>query len=625
MAHIRTWADIEARAKADGFDKAEDWLTPAELKLRDAAVAGEVCNLAWELPPELAEGEEPNPERQIRADVLRYLILGGCDDYRTDDAGVMLAGAHVTGTLDVSQTVAREPIRIMITRFGREVRAEDARMQSLALVDCHLAGVFARNLSSASDLTLRGSISQEPIDLSSAEISGALLCDDTKLRSDSGPVLRASRIKTKNYASFRNVQAAGSIGLQGAAIGGSLFFENADLGGDDRLSLDGQGIHVNENIILTNARSRGEVSLDDGNVGQSLVLIQAEFAGNWQRAISAVSLAVRGDINMQRLRVDGLVDVSSCTIKGRLIVIDTRFGHDDNAVFKAKNTTISEDFVWRPLVPPGGPILLTNAHASVLEDDPNSWPGPAGGDLSGFTFNLLINAPTKASIRKDWLSRFWKGQQSFSPVPYTQFAKILREMGHDPDARELLMERDRLLGIHERTQRVTDQNGRPLLGPLALVKGAVASKDAVIDLLFRVVAGSGYRPSRSVFTLATLIAITWAIAWMAFEKGDFAPNSDVIQTSPEWVELAETAENPARAWSAGTEAGRDWETFNSFAYALDVVVPIVDFGQTEAWAPSTSRGPWGWHLWWLKWLMTGLGWIVTAIGAAAITGIIRRD
>ncbi|MFV1593971.1 hypothetical protein VWZ88_15560 [Phaeobacter sp. JH20_36] len=55
------------------------------------------------------------------------------------------------------------------------------------------------------------------------------------------------------------------------------------------------------------------------------------------------------------------------------------------------------------------------------------------------------------------------------------------------------------------------------------------------------------------------------------------------------------------------------------------MVPIIDFGQTEAWAPSTTRGPAGVILWWARWAFTLAGWIVTALGAAALTGIIRRE
>ena len=61
------------------------------------------------------------------------------------------------------------------------------------------------------------------------------------------------------------------------------------------------------------------------------------------------------------------------------------------------------------------------------------------------------------------------------------------------------------------------------------------------------------------------------------------------------------------------------------ALVRDLVVPIVSLGQEAAWAPSTTRGPWGWWLWGARWWLISLGWIVTAIGAAAVTGVIRRD
>jgi hypothetical protein len=55
------------------------------------------------------------------------------------------------------------------------------------------------------------------------------------------------------------------------------------------------------------------------------------------------------------------------------------------------------------------------------------------------------------------------------------------------------------------------------------------------------------------------------------------------------------------------------------------MISTVMIGQGEAWVPSTMRGPWGCILWWARWALIVLGWIVTAVGAAAITGIIRRE
>ncbi|WP_284163621.1 hypothetical protein [Frigidibacter sp. SD6-1] len=82
--------------------------------------------------------------------------------------------------------------------------------------------------------------------------------------------------------------------------------------------------------------------------------------------------------------------------------------------------------------------------------------------------------------------------------------------------------------------------------------------------------------------------------------------------------------NPAATWANDPALGMDWDSFNSVGYGLDLVVPILNLGQTEAWAPSKDRGWWGWGLWWGRWVFQAAGWIVTALGAAAITGIIQR-
>lgn len=68
---------------------------------------------------------------------------------------------------------------------------------------------------------------------------------------------------------------------------------------------------------------------------------------------------------------------------------------------------------------------------------------------------------------------------------------------------------------------------------------------------------------------------------------------------------------------------RGWESFSSVIYAVYVMIPIVDFGQTEAWTPSSNRGRWGKTLFYLRWAALSLGWLVTALAVAALTGIMQ--
>jgi len=142
----------------------------------------------------------------------------------------------------------------------------------------------------------------------------------------------------------------------------------------------------------------------------------------------------------------------------------------------------------------------------------------------------------------------------------------------------------------------------------------------------RLTIGYGYRPARAV-GLALILIVGLGLFFRAvWQAGDMAPNAAPILVSSGWISATKThPENPAEFWSTAGQAGQDWETFSGFAYAADLVIPIVNLGQESAWAPSTSRSPLGRIGWWLRWFAIGLGWVVTALGAAAITGVIRKD
>ena len=143
------------------------------------------------------------------------------------------------------------------------------------------------------------------------------------------------------------------------------------------------------------------------------------------------------------------------------------------------------------------------------------------------------------------------------------------------------------------------------------------------DRLSRWTIGYGFAPQRSLYVLAALIGVASGLALLAWQAGDFAPGSDVIVLSDGWQSVRGAA-NPAGEWSADTALGGDWEGFSALAYGFDLVVPLIEIGQTASWVPSTERGPWGAVLWWARWVLTVLGWAVTALGAAAVTGIVQR-
>ena len=140
----------------------------------------------------------------------------------------------------------------------------------------------------------------------------------------------------------------------------------------------------------------------------------------------------------------------------------------------------------------------------------------------------------------------------------------------------------------------------------------------------RHLAGYGYAPERAIYWALGLIGGATLLYCLAWQAGVMVPNSDVILTSQDWTTAMGANWNaPSEAWGKLPPAIH-YETFYSLPYAFETFVPLVDLGQESAWSASTVTS-FGILVRWLTFALQIIGWIITALGAAAITGIIRRD
>ncbi|MEQ6201421.1 hypothetical protein ABMC88_00075 [Sulfitobacter sp. HNIBRBA2951] len=370
-----------------------------------------------------------------------------------------------------------------------------------------------------------------------------------------------------------------------------------------------------------------------GGIHSSGMILSAN-AG--KQALRAKNLTVTGAADLEGCSIFGTTDFTGAKITGDLSCKRATFNNKDGDAFIARRMQVAQSFIWRKDATATGKVILDGAHAAELDDNPQHWPDAAHLSLDGFTYDRIAEYTDYNPARKDWLHNGSHTDGKFFPQPYSQYAKFLRDTGHDSEARKVLLTRETLVRDHERSE----------LNGFNLVKRTAG------DWLQKVVVGYGHDPFRSIWWLFGLIFIATIPACFAWNEGSFAPNSGPVLVSQGWTNLHTEAPNPAKIWSGdmvpkgwtpegvdttdwdetqladawkNSAPGRDWETFNSVAYAADIVIPLINFGQTETWAPSTTRGWWGWHLWWMRWGFTVFGWIVTALGAAAITGIIRRE
>ena len=204
--------------------------------------------------------------------------------------------------------------------------------------------------------------------------------------------------------------------------------------------------------------------------------------------------------------------------------------------------------------PPAGAVHLANAQVGVLNDDPAVWPPLFTRD--GFTYDRIAE-PGPVAARIAWLAREAAG---YRPGPYEQLAAVYRRQGLDGEARRVLLAKQRA------RRRTLPRAARPW--------GFV--QDAAV--------GYGYRPERALGWLAALL-ITGVVV--------FGLHHPV---------------------PAGTDKA---PPFNPLIYSLDLLLPVINFGQGRAYVATGGYQ-------WIAYLLTAAGWILATTIAAGLARAVNR-
>jgi len=278
------------------------------------------------------------------------------------------------------------------------------------------------------------------------------------------------------------------------------------------------------------------------------------------------------------------VSLSGAEIGGQLDCEGGRFENAKGIALNMQRLKVTGGVIWRGVTVASGAVDFTAAHVGDLVDDLSSWPERGRVILDGFSYDRITGAFTDARHRLEWLARgtVWKGE--FFPQPYVQLARVLREMGHEAGARDVLTEQGRLIRFHARKRARVVPNGDIGVALRSTFVDGLNLLRWLWDQLQRWLIGYGHKPKRAFLALIVLFAIAAFTAQATWREGSFAPNSDVILVSQGWVALANDPgqPNPAVAWSGKGAPGMDWESFNAYGYAADVVIPVLALGQTTA-------------------------------------------
>jgi hypothetical protein len=238
---------------------------------------------------------------------------------------------------------------------------------------------------------------------------------------------------------------------------------------------------------------------------------------------------------------------------------------------------------------PRGRLTLRQMRCSSLDDNESLWQAAGGIDLDAFRYDSLtrpIELVDDATVvrRLRWLRQ--AERDVYRPGPYDQLAVMLRAAGNEEHADTVLIEKQvRRYSALSRGFRV--------LGPLVVCW----------SWLQRWMVGYGYRPSRALAWLALLLAI--GTVWF----GSYPTHC---------VPIAGDPANFARYHFCPMTNQDDHLVWNPFLFTLDLLIPIVDFGNKNRWAMTGVSQ-------WFASALIAAGWILATTVAAGVTRMLRRQ
>ncbi|MFI6863714.1 membrane-associated oxidoreductase [Streptomyces sp. NPDC050421] len=434
---------------------------------------------------------------------------------------------------------------------------EDGEVAALRVIGARITGVLNLRFAAVPcAVTLSGCRFEQAPHLYGAQMRQLNLSDSVL------PGLSAATLRVDGVLRITGCRIPGPVQLGGSKITQALFGDRARIG----VNADGSTafnqkpvLQLNHTVIeddlwLPGLVVHGEFGLNGATVSGQVRLDDAELTHPGGTALQAETLTAGSDLHAMRIRIQGTANVRGMHIPGQLNLSYARLSNPGGTALRASSCTIGE-FWLRAAAPVQGSVNLRRTQIDLIHAEPAVWPRDVR--LDGLSYTALLPS-LPAAQRLPLLERERDG---YTPYAYEQLTSSYRRIGDDGAARTVLLAK-------QRRHRGTLPRYARLWGYL---------QDATV--------GYGYRPVRAAAWLLSLLLL----GTLAYSLHAPVP--------------LKADEHPP---------------FNALFYTLDLLLPLVDFGQEKAFDPQ------GWYQW-LSYGLIVLGWLLATTIAAGITRSVSRQ
>lgn len=564
-------------------------------------------------------------ERVIHADKLAWLLADPEAKKLIPSKGLKIFSFKIDGRLNLSDIDIDKPLTFYGCYFLNNIYLSRAKVLEISFFNTHVKSIIANNIQVKYSLKLcqahltetneiiEGIPQQNSLEddlrfqasnivlLKNAIIGNNLCCDGGHFYGGQKESINAERAIIKGSVFMRyGFQAEKPVNLIAINIKGDIdcrdgHFKNLS---EERYALILESINVQGNAWLSNGfKALGGVSLLGSKIGKELLCLKAEF------------LCINSD--------DTEAIKASKTTKNALLADNIQVESDVwlSPDFQAKGSVsfdsavIKNCFNMDSIINPENMELdLSFAKIHILRDSEKSWPNEGKLHLYGLVYDLFNQeAPTEESkVNKttpiDSKSRLkWirlQPKNPFSSQSYAQLATVLKSMGSVSDATEVLIAQQRDYREYGKLNEI----------------------DKFWNRIFGFSIRYGYRTSRTLIPLLFL--------WI-FGSGIFCYgySQELITPSRNNHSVTSFLQKP--------HPNINYPKFNAIIFSLDTLVPLIDLHQQKYWLPNANinkgnanlkKGALidGVFLRYYFWLHIFLGWGLSSLTVAALTGLIRR-
>ncbi|MGF1424986.1 hypothetical protein [Kitasatospora sp. LaBMicrA B282] len=590
-------------------------LSPVERRVWQAFPHGDLVDLRSgdEAADRPAAADGWGADRVVRGEVIAALLLGARPAVAGAVSALRLVGARITGELSVGHGTVGTQLLLQGCRFDGPVSLDEATTGPIDLSGSRLIRLSAYG----------------------AQVQGTLDLRNVVVEGDDEHAVWADGINVEGSLLADNLVVTGSLSLINAVISGQVTLDGATVthpepGGK---SLNAGGARIGRSLLARRLTATGEVRLPGAHIGSALIFDGATLTGPEGVALFAASMTVASEASF-RIDRSGAVE-RPFTLHGSMSLLGVQIGGSlmmsgaqlhriplppgaeaepdpsaeptpaesapaeptapespatdrpqrERPVLNASRITVAgsvnltKDFTTdgevrltgarfghldlQGMTSPDALLSLYGATAeSGIRDDLASWPGRL--NLDGFSYGSFARY-LDARVRIQLLRRQVRSGRAevggYRAQPYEQLAAYYRGLGNDGEARTVLLAKMRSLSAQlPWWRRIPGQ---------------------LLDALV----GYGYRPMR---------AVGWAVALLVAASAYFST------VRPQHV------------------SSEDQSVFNPVLFAADHLIPIIHFGQVDAWqyhgVPAVVTV-----------VLTVLGWTLGLAIAAAATRTFTRS